>query len=387
MPTPTHVSTPLNHGSNTTETLTSSQAALPEDKGATQFARSERKRSEVWNHMVKVKKMDKTLLFVITVRLSLVQKSDILKIHEGEIEGFKNLLGVNTGRIAITTDIWNSRNKKRFLYVLTLHTMDVIADTLLKGRIIHMHCCAHILNLIVKDGLSVIDKAIETIRDSVEYWIATPSRYKFKVVEYYFLRIYKDQSGHYSEEVRNIMYELLQEYQANPNTDESSPHTYVSASESTLNLPGDKGVLLTWLDDEDEKSMALHRLMTNEGLVSSPEEEMRRKLAIQKLKQIVSSWIKKGVWNRRLLKRHISITSATVLTFGSYGLGVHSPKFDIDTLCVAPFVTSMVDDFFISLHVMLEKRLKISDIHCVKSAKVPLMRLKFDGISIDLPIT
>jgi hypothetical protein len=39
-----------------------------------------------------------------------------------------------------------------------------------------MRCCAHILNLIVKDGLDVMKIAIENIRESVAYWTATPKR-------------------------------------------------------------------------------------------------------------------------------------------------------------------------------------------------------------------
>ncbi|KAF7839712.1 nuclear poly(A) polymerase 3 isoform X2 [Senna tora] len=42
--------------------------------------------------------------------------------------------------------------------------------------------------------------------------------------------------------------------------------------------------------------------MAYEGLVPFQKEEMRRKLSIQKLKQIVSSWIKKGAWNHQLPK-------------------------------------------------------------------------------------
>lgn len=34
---------------------------------------------------------------------------------------------------------------------------------------------------------------------------------------------------------------------------------------------------------------------------------------------------------------------------------------------------------------MLKSRPEVSEIHCVKDAKVPLMRFKFDGILIDLP--
>jgi len=37
-------------------------------------------------------------------------------------------------------------------------------------------CCAHILNLIVKDRLEIVKDGIEKIRDSVAFWIATPKR-------------------------------------------------------------------------------------------------------------------------------------------------------------------------------------------------------------------
>ena len=47
---------------------------------------------------------------------------------------------------------------------------------LLGGKILHMSCCVHILNLIVKDGLEVIGEGIERIHDSIHFWTATPSR-------------------------------------------------------------------------------------------------------------------------------------------------------------------------------------------------------------------
>ncbi|XP_027331330.1 nuclear poly(A) polymerase 3 [Abrus precatorius] len=136
---------------------------------------------------------------------------------------------------------------------------------------------------------------------------------------------------------------------------------------------------------DNQRSISLLQFMADEGLVPSPEEEEKRKSAIQKLKQIVSSWIKKVAWQHRLPKHQIAVTSATILTYGSYGLGVHSSESDIDALCVAPFFATIAEDFFVVLHDMLKRRPEVSEILCVKSAKVPLMRFKFDGISIDLP--
>lgn len=47
---------------------------------------------------------------------------------------------------------------------------------LLNGKLLHMRCCAHILNLIVKDGLDVIGDGIEKVRISVNYWTSSPKR-------------------------------------------------------------------------------------------------------------------------------------------------------------------------------------------------------------------
>lgn len=50
------------------------------------------------------------------------------------------------------------------------------SSLILGWRIFYICCCAHILNLIVRDGMSVMEKGVENIRDSVGYWTATPRR-------------------------------------------------------------------------------------------------------------------------------------------------------------------------------------------------------------------
>ncbi|CAH9108571.1 unnamed protein product [Cuscuta europaea] len=136
---------------------------------------------------------------------------------------------------------------------------------------------------------------------------------------------------------------------------------------------------------EMERSSSLFQMMINEGLIPSAEDEMRRRNAIAKLKKIVMEWIKRVAYRHQLPKRYITNASARVLPFGSYGLGVHNSESDIDALCVVPCFANMAEDFFVVLFNILSGRPEITEIHCVKDAKVPLMRFKFDGISIDLP--
>jgi len=47
---------------------------------------------------------------------------------------------------------------------------------ILGGTYFHMRCCAHILNLIVKDGMSIIHDSFEKIKDNVSFWVGTPKR-------------------------------------------------------------------------------------------------------------------------------------------------------------------------------------------------------------------
>jgi hypothetical protein len=49
---------------------------------------------------------------------------------------------------------------------------------MLNGKYLHMCCCAHVLNLIVKDGMRVMEEGTGRVRESVAYWSATPKRHE-----------------------------------------------------------------------------------------------------------------------------------------------------------------------------------------------------------------
>ncbi|CAN0859890.1 Zinc finger BED domain-containing protein RICESLEEPER 2 [Linum grandiflorum] len=62
-------------------------------------------------------------------------------------------------------------------YMINLVKQKLVLSNLIRdGTLFYMRCSAHILNLIVRDGLDVLKDGIETIRESVVFWMCTPRR-------------------------------------------------------------------------------------------------------------------------------------------------------------------------------------------------------------------
>ena len=49
-------------------------------------------------------------------------------------------------------------------------------SSVLKGENLHLRCVAHILNLVVKDGLGIFDVSINRVRNAVKYIRNSPAR-------------------------------------------------------------------------------------------------------------------------------------------------------------------------------------------------------------------
>nr|CAB3501011.1 unnamed protein product [Digitaria exilis] len=130
------------------------------------------------------------------------------------------------------------------------------------------------------------------------------------------------------------------------------------------------------------RSRSLLKFISDAGIVPSPEDEQRRERVVRELGKIVMDWAKRVAYEQG---RQHWITSAAVLTFGSYALGAYGPESDIDVLCVGPYIASLQHHFFVVLRHMLEGRPEVSELHSIEGAKVPLMRFKFNGISVDFP--
>lgn len=82
---------------------------------------------------------------------------------------------------------WNIETKVATLTVDNATTNDVVATKMMEilnhqrklvvgGKLFHVRCCAHILNLLVQDGLSEIKDIIHNVRESVKHVNASPGR-------------------------------------------------------------------------------------------------------------------------------------------------------------------------------------------------------------------
>ncbi|CAI9114223.1 OLC1v1014891C1 [Oldenlandia corymbosa var. corymbosa] len=127
----------------------------------------------------------------------------------------------------------------------------------------------------------------------------------------------------------------------------------------------------------------LEKFLEDSGLYESAEEAAKREDVLSRLTEIVKDWVKGITRLRGYTDQMVEDANALILTFGSYRLGVHGPGADIDTLCIGPsYVTR--EDFFYVLHDILADVEGVAEVQPVPDAHVPVMKFKFDGISIDL---
>ncbi|KAH1237842.1 Nuclear poly(A) polymerase 2 [Glycine max] len=133
-----------------------------------------------------------------------------------------------------------------------------------------------------------------------------------------------------------------------------------------------------------QRTRELEKFLAVSGLYESKEEAAKREEVLHRLGEIVKNWVKQLTRLRGYTDQMVEDANAVILTFGSYRLGVHGPGADLDTLCIGPSYVNREEDFFYTLHDILANIEEVTELQPIPDAHVPVMKFKFDGISIDL---
>lgn len=115
---------------------------------------------------------------------------------------------------------------------------------------------------------------------------------------------------------------------------------------------------------------------------SDPELQHRWGI-LAKLNTLATTFIKDLSLNQNVPVDTVHRLGGRIHTFGSYRLGVQMPGADIDALCVAPRNVTR-EEFFTLFTELLKKQTEVTECRAIEEAFVPVVKMNFDGIEIDL---
>ncbi|XP_066532725.1 poly(A) polymerase alpha isoform X2 [Hoplias malabaricus] len=155
---------------------------------------------------------------------------------------------------------------------------------------------------------------------------------------------------------------------------QQTPKHYGITSPISLALPKESDLHLT---------QKLTDALKPFGVFEEELELQRRIMVLGKLNTLVKEWIHDISESKNIPASLIDNVGGKIFTFGSYRLGVHTKGADIDALCVAPRHIER-SDFFTSFYEKLKEQEEVKDLRAVEEAFVPVIKLSFDGIEIDI---
>jgi poly(A) polymerase len=135
--------------------------------------------------------------------------------------------------------------------------------------------------------------------------------------------------------------------------------------------------------EELQSTEKLEEVLRNQNIYELPHEAIKRVRVLETLEVIFRNWIVSIATMKGMSRHQAMHLGGKLLTFGSYHLGVHQRDADIDTLCVAPWIIER-KDFFVLFFDTLRKQPEVTDCQSVEEAFVPVIKLKFSGIEIDI---
>ncbi|KAJ2634868.1 polynucleotide adenylyltransferase [Coemansia sp. RSA 1286] len=128
---------------------------------------------------------------------------------------------------------------------------------------------------------------------------------------------------------------------------------------------------------------ALLETLKEEKQFESEAESKNREVVLGKIDKLVKQFVYEASLKHKLTETLAKSCGGKIFAFGSYRLGVHGAGADIDTLCVVPSHVTR-DDFFEIMVDLLKGRSEVSELTPVSSAHVPVIKMQFGGVDIDL---
>jgi poly(A) polymerase len=137
-------------------------------------------------------------------------------------------------------------------------------------------------------------------------------------------------------------------------------------------------------ENDLKQTEILVQYLMSQGVFEAEDERRKREEVLGKLNDIFEDWCYKTSLRKPGMDADMARSAGgKIFTFGSFRLGVHSSGADIDTLCVAPRSVTRYD-FESEFEGVIRSYSEATDVNAVFNAKVPLIKMKFDGIPIDL---
>lgn len=163
---------------------------------------------------------------------------------------------------------------------------------------------------------------------------------------------------------------------ATSNTHQNQQNLKTLGMTSAISMAGPKPI-------DIEKTAELEECLAPFGVFETETELHHRMEVLGKLHRLVREWIRDVSLQRNMPPNVADTVGGNIYTFGSYRLGVHQRGADIDALCVAPRHIYR-HDYFTSFFELLKQQTEVTELRAVEEAFVPVIKMNFDGIEIDL---
>lgn len=139
-------------------------------------------------------------------------------------------------------------------------------------------------------------------------------------------------------------------------------------------------------DHDNKLNDQLVNFLKAQDNFESPEGSERRIRVLKHLQKVTEEFVKRCAKAKRLPQSTVDSLGGKIFTYGSYTIGVHGPDSDIDTLVVAPKIVTM--DQFFEIFPPTFKEMSdpdlLTEFTSVPDAFVPIIKLEYESVSIDL---